>query len=92
MSRVRRMPALPKVPGRRANKARWTAACNGTLPAEALPTRDREDLVYDLHQLGWSDVEIAEYTRMTTYTTARIRSRLGLEPQAAKLTDAKEAA
>lgn len=77
---TRRMPALPKVPDRRANPERWKAACRGQLPAEALPTRDREDLVYNLNQLGWSDAEIAEHTRMTKYTTARIRSRLGLEP------------
>lgn len=78
MTLRRRMSALPTVLDRRSSKARWTAACEGKLPAESLSTRDREDLVYDLHQLGWSDGQIAEHTRMTTYTTARIRDRLGM--------------
>lgn len=50
----------------------------GEIPAEALSTREREALVRKLHGLGWTDVEIATHTRMTTYTTGRIRSRLGL--------------
>lgn len=59
----------------------WTACVEGREPAESLPTKDREDLVYHLvHELGWTDVHIAEHTRMSTATTARIRERIGLEP------------
>lgn len=54
----------------------------GELPAEALDQRDRERLVYDLWAAKWSDVEIATHTRMSTYTTARIRRDLGLAPRA----------
>jgi hypothetical protein len=50
----------------------------GILPAECLDTHDREQLVYDLWAVGWTDVEIATHTRLTTYTTGRIRARLGL--------------
>jgi len=56
----------------------WRAACAGSVPAELLPTKDREDLIWDLHELGWTDVEIATHTMLSTYTTARIRTRLGL--------------
>lgn len=52
----------------------------GVEPAEALPTFDRRRLVTELHRLGWTDVAIAAHTRMTTYTTARIRDALGLLP------------
>lgn len=55
-------------------------AKNGLIPAEALPTKLRGLLVAELHEDGFTDVEIAERTRMTTYTTARIRARLGLVP------------
>lgn len=59
----------------------WRQCVAGNEPAEALPTRDREDLVWHLvHDLGWTDDEIAQHTRMTSYTTARIRRRLGLDP------------
>jgi hypothetical protein len=50
----------------------------GTEPAEALPQQEREQLVTELWAAGWTDVEIAQHTRMTTYTTGRIRIRLGL--------------
>lgn len=50
----------------------------GTLPAEVLDPRDREELVYDLWAAGYTDVEIATHCHMTTYTTGRIRARLGL--------------
>jgi hypothetical protein len=56
----------------------WEACCAGREPAEALDPRDREDLVFALAASGWADVEIAVHTRMSTYTTARIRERLGL--------------
>ncbi|WP_190824736.1 hypothetical protein [Saccharopolyspora pogona] len=58
----------------------WSACCRGEMPAEALLRRDREDLVWQLHQRGWTDTEIATHCRMTTYTTGRILDRLGLEP------------
>ena len=56
----------------------WKACCEGREPAEALDPRDREDLVAALVEQRWTDVEIATHTRMSTYTTARIRQRLGL--------------
>jgi len=49
------------------------------VPAEALPPADRERLVGELWAAGWTDVEIATHTHMSTYTTARIRARLGLD-------------
>jgi hypothetical protein len=54
-------------------------ACRlGTEPAESLPGFARDWLVHELWISGWTDLEIASWTRMTTYTTARIRERLGL--------------
>lgn len=50
----------------------------GLEPAELLTTAAREHLVYELWLLGWTDVEVAAYTRMSTYTAAAIRTRLGL--------------
>ena len=50
----------------------------GLEPAELLTTAAREHLLYELWSLGWSDVEVAVYTRMSTYTAAAIRTRLGL--------------
>lgn len=50
----------------------------GLEPAELLTTGAREHLVYELWLLGWTDVEVAAYTRMSTYTAAAIRTRLGL--------------
>ena len=73
-------PATPQP--RRSGDALWDACCRGAMPAEALHPRDREDLVYALHERGWSDVEIAVHTRMTVYTTDRIRTRMGLAPNA----------
>lgn len=58
----------------------YRAALAGDLPAEALPTHVRARLVADLHRHGWSDLQIADHTRQTLYTTARIRYRLGLAP------------
>ncbi|MCI2421486.1 hypothetical protein MOQ72_29035 [Saccharopolyspora sp. K220] len=52
----------------------------GKQPAEILDTTARERLVAELHALGWTDAEIAAHCRMTTYTTGRIRERLGLAP------------
>lgn len=56
----------------------WRACCTGAEPAEALDTRDREDLVATLVERGWTDLEIALLTRMSTYTVGRIRDRVGL--------------
>ncbi|WP_027947189.1 hypothetical protein [Amycolatopsis taiwanensis] len=66
----------------------YNACWRGELPAEVLRAADRERLVEDLWDQGWTDVEIATHTRMTTYTTARIRTRLRLAPHHAQ----KEAA
>jgi hypothetical protein len=63
----------------RAGHRLWVRCWEGREPAEALPTKDREDLVWDMvDQLGWTDHEIAQHTRLTSYTVARIRARLGL--------------
>lgn len=64
----------------RSNYGLWMKCWEGTEPAEALSMRDREDLVWHLHEQGLTDVEIGEHTRITLYTTARIRDRLGLKP------------
>lgn len=55
-----------------------TACWNGTLPAEILTPGDRDQLIYELWEAGWTDAEVATHTRSTTYTAARIRDRLGL--------------
>lgn len=69
---------------RRTGRERMFNAClAGDLPAEELPTQLREQLVTDLHGRGWTDLEIAVHCRMTLYTTARIRSRIGLSPNTA---------
>jgi hypothetical protein len=60
-------------------------AKNGLLPAEALPTRARGQLVVELHGEGFTDVQIAERTRMTTYTASRIRAALGLDPNRSRV-------
>jgi hypothetical protein len=73
---MRNLAATPERP--RVPRYLWAAACAGQVPAEMLPTKDREDLVWNLHELGWTDAEIAAHTFMSTYTTARIRTRLGL--------------
>lgn len=56
----------------------YDACYRGAIPAEALDRVDREHLLYDLWLKGWSDVEIATHTRISTYTVVRIRERLGL--------------
>ncbi|GAB3372482.1 hypothetical protein [Amycolatopsis echigonensis] len=58
---------------------RAVADClRGLVPADALSTVDRAAVVARLHGDGLTDGEIAEITRLTTYTTGRIRARLGL--------------
>lgn len=64
----------------RSGQLLWQACCAGREPAESLDPRDREDLVAGLAGRGWTDLEIAVLTHMTTYTTARIRDRIGLPP------------
>lgn len=61
--------------GSRSGPLLWRLCLLGREPAESLHWRDREDLVVGLAGRGWSDVEIAVLTRMSTYTTARIRER-----------------
>lgn len=51
---------------------------DGLEPAELLTTGARAELVAELWELGWTDVEVATHTRMSTYTAAVIRTRLGL--------------
>lgn len=77
-------------PERRSQYRKWTRCCAGEFPAEALTPRDREDLVARLHELGWTDVQIAEHTRQSTYTTARIRDRIGLPPNGKEDADAPD--
>lgn len=60
------------------NQRRWKGCLSGQIPAEQLPTLEREHLVRLLHRRGWTDLQIAVHTRMTLYTTVRIRERLGL--------------
>lgn len=62
------------------NPLQYQAARLGLEPAEALVSGDRHRLVAELHGLGWDDQRIAAHTRMTTYSTARIRGALGLLP------------
>lgn len=63
---------------RRGERDLYRKAAAGLIPAEALPTHLRWRLVADLHRAGLTDVEIAEHTAMTTYTTCRIREGMGL--------------
>jgi len=70
----------PKVRRARRVGPDYVRARAGELPAEALTQVDRWRLVAEFHRLGWSDEDIATHTQMTVYTTARIRSSMGLEP------------
>jgi hypothetical protein len=53
----------------------WEDCCAGRMPAEALPTREREDLIVTLFGRGWTLCEVATHTRTTEYTVARIARR-----------------
>lgn len=64
----------------RSDERLFAEAMQGLHPAEALPKHLRHRLVWELHNFGWTDLQIAEHTRQTTYTTARIRDFLGLRP------------
>lgn len=77
---ARTVPAGVRTPmsAARSGALLWAACCAGREPAESLDARDREDLVADLVGRGWTDREVAVLTRMSSYTTARIRARLGL--------------
>lgn len=79
--RRRSLPSALALGRPHASQWIWVACVEGREPAESLPTKDREDLVYHLvNDLGWTDLQVAEHTRMTTATTTRIRERLGLAP------------
>lgn len=69
MTRARPLPDHP---------LQYRAALQGLEPADALTTRDRHRLVALFIDSGLSDVEIADRTRMTTYTTNRIRREIFL--------------
>lgn len=69
-TRARRLPDHP---------LQYRAALAGREPAEALTTRDRHRLVALFIDAGMSDVEIANRTRMTTYTANRIRREVFLQ-------------
>jgi hypothetical protein len=79
------LPTPPRPDVRALSNQRLRALCwRGELPAELLDRRDRERLLRELWAAGWTDVEIATHTHMTTYTTARIRERLGLRAHRAR--------
>ena len=79
--RRRSLPSALALGRPRASQWIWEACVDGREPAESLPTKDREDLVYHLvHDLRWTDLQVAEHTRMSTATTVRIRERIGLVP------------
>lgn len=70
-------PPPPVVDGG-SRRRLWEQCWRGTAPAELLDAEEREQLVAWFWSCGWVDAEIAAHTRMTTYTTCRIRQRLGL--------------
>lgn len=60
-----------------------------TCVAEALAPHKRHRLVRALHREGLTDVEIAERTRMSTFTAWRIRAELGLAPNPHRTEDTR---
>jgi hypothetical protein len=76
----RSLRSLAPAPRAYGEEQQIRMAMQGLLVAEELPTKARERLFTELHSLGWTDMEMAEHTRTTPYTTARIRDRLGLRP------------
>lgn len=64
-------PAMPRT-------VLYRSCLLGILPAEVLDTPEFERLIRDLWEADWTDVQIAAHTRTSTYTTGRIRERLGL--------------
>jgi hypothetical protein len=77
MAKPRGYPPFDGMPPT-TSRQRLDKCLAGLEPADALSRRDRERVVRRLWSEGWTDVEIAVHTRMTTYTTGRIRGRLGL--------------
>lgn len=69
-----------EIPKSAEHPLQYAAALRGREVADALTPSDRARLVAALHARGWTDVQIAQHTRMTTFTTAEIRGRLGLLP------------
>ncbi len=79
--RRRSLPSALALDRPRASQWIWVACVEGREPAESLPTKDREDLVHHLvHDLGWTDVEIAKLTYLATSVVARLRERIELPP------------
>jgi len=44
---------------------------------------ERDLLLFELWAKGWTDREISVHMKQTTYTTCRIRTRLGLAARSA---------
>ncbi|MFI5781149.1 hypothetical protein [Nocardia sp. NPDC051570] len=62
----------------------YTRAEAGTLPAEVLTPHGRRLLVRQLVADGMTNRVIAEHTRWSLYTTARIRDSIHLRPNIAR--------
>jgi hypothetical protein len=62
----------------RTDERRYERCLLGELPAEVLSPVRRENLVVELHARGMTDLDIAKWTGMSTYTAWRIRERLEL--------------
>jgi hypothetical protein len=67
-------------PRNRSEERLLGEALAGDRPAEDLPEYLRHKTFLVLHNWGWTDMQMAEHTRTSLYTTARIRDYLGLEP------------
>lgn len=80
MSYVRSSPPTPQPPQTAPiTRALIQIECwRGNWPAELLTVAEREHLIFELWSYGWTDVQIASHTKLSTYTTGRIRGRLGL--------------
>src|SRR5690349_16706911 len=55
----RHVPRVNRPTVRSAEDELWEACCAGYMPAEALPTREREDLIVTLFGRGWTLTEVA---------------------------------
>lgn len=72
------MTSFP-VPRKPFTSPRLLALCwAGKAPAELLTRGERDLLVSELWAKGWTDSQISVHTKLTEYTTCRIRERLGL--------------
>ena len=67
-------------PVRPARSHQLAAALAGREPGEALPPRERRQLLRQLVADGLTDVDMAAHTRWSTYTVVRLRRGLGLAP------------